>query len=292
MKYVWFVLFFSVLIFSGCGKDGLLEDNDIDDNYLANKYPPLPPGETSPDAVVARLEKYLSQKDFENFFQYRFGTDKWAEIAKDHHQILLPDRHDYYSYDNFKRAVWELAYFVYEIEYRIESWNNAPGYSWRSTVTNKATNVTTVIYEEPEFYEPWNTVKPILKVTVDYGSFLGEGSDNDRSREIAGVLANFVQETSGGTGGNPGQPGYVPLDRETKGLFHNEEMGLVGDTSGAYVQESADWPPQPGHSYHGRGPKQISYNFNYGLCSAIIYGDKMVLLKNPELIVEQNPPGG
>lgn len=36
--------------------------------------------------------------------------------------------------------------------------------------------------------------------------------------------------------------------------------------------------------YYGWGPIMMSWNFNYGLFSSIIYGDKNVLLSKPEII--------
>jgi len=248
-------------------------------------FPPLPPGPTSPDAVVARLEQYLPQKDYEEIFSWRFGTENWASIMKDYHnKAVYEARHDYYSYENLKRAIYELAYLVYEIEVRDD--NGSPSsWNYRSFVTNKATGLRTVVYEEPDFMADWNLDKPIWKETVDFGSFLGEGAENDRRREIAALLANMTQETSGGSGYNPGE-------RERMGLFWNEEIGHEGSTGGAYASPHAWWPPQPGRSYHGRGPIQLSYNYNYGLFSAIVFQDKMVLLENPELLVKPNPPGG
>ena len=48
------------------------------------------------------------------------------------------------------------------------------------------------------------------------------------------------------------------------------------------------WPNQAGKQYYGRGPFQLSWNYNYGMFSNIFstssYNSKMVLLKNPELL--------
>lgn len=48
------------------------------------------------------------------------------------------------------------------------------------------------------------------------------------------------------------------------------------------------WPPQKGAQYHGRGPFQLSYNFNYGAFSNIFvestYDSKMYFLKYPEKV--------
>ena len=49
--------------------------------------------------------------------------------------------------------------------------------------------------------------------------------------------------------------------------------------------------PQPGRSYHGRGPMQLSWNFNYGQASEIIFGDAMVLLLDPNRILRDGVLG-
>ena len=44
-------------------------------------------------------------------------------------------------------------------------------------------------------------------------------------------------------------------------------------------------------SYHGRGAIQLSWNINYGRFSEFLYGDKTILLNNPELVVPQGATG-
>ena len=39
-------------------------------------------------------------------------------------------------------------------------------------------------------------------------------------------------------------------------------------------------------SYHGRGAKQLSYNYNYGQFSTAMYGDSRYLLDNPDLVAD------
>ena len=244
---------------------------------------PIPPGPTSPDAVVKRLEKYLPREAYEKIFDYRFGTDKWLTMATN--PVLIANRHDYYSYDNLKKAVYELAYLVYEIEFRTEPNGDTSHWNSRAFVTNKGTGKRTLVYEEAGFSQDQNLNKPITTTRVDFGSFLGEGSENDRKREIIALLANMTQETSGGNG-------HIPGDREKYGLFFNEEMGLEGSTGANYVDPSnAQFPPAANRSYHGRGPIQLSWNYNYGLYSAIVFQDKNVLLQAPEKLVAKDGGG-
>ena len=69
------------------------------------------------------------------------------------------------------------------------------------------------------------------------------------------MFANFAQET--GTGSWTG------------GLYHLEEGFCRGGANAnacknAYNHESWSYPPVDGEIYYGRGPLQISHNYNYG----------------------------
>jgi len=48
------------------------------------------------------------------------------------------------------------------------------------------------------------------------------------------------------------------------------------------------WPNQPGQQYYGRGPMQLSWNYNYGQFSNVFaissYNSKMELLKDPDRV--------
>ncbi|KAH0722855.1 hypothetical protein KY290_006617 [Solanum tuberosum] len=54
-------------------------------------------------------------------------------------------------------------------------------------------------------------------------------------------------------------------------------LGCPGD----YCTPSSQWPCAPGRKYFGRGPIQISHNYDYGPCGRAIGVD---LLNNPDLI--------
>lgn len=79
----------------------------------------------------------------------------------------------------------------------------------------------------------------------------------------------------------------------TQALYWVQEIRCNGtnDPSCDYKQGGwADdaWPSQPGKQYYGRGPFQLSWNYNYGRFSNIFapsnYNSKMYLLENPELV--------
>lgn len=50
------------------------------------------------------------------------------------------------------------------------------------------------------------------------------------------------------------------------------------------------WPPQEDAQYFGRGPFQLSYNFNYGQFSNVFvesrYDSKMYFLEHPEKVAQ------
>lgn len=71
-------------------------------------------------------------------------------------------------------------------------------------------------------------------------------------REIAAFLGQASQETNG-----------AALDAYTGGLCYTEEGGST-PTLASYCVPSTQYPCAAGKSYRGRGPLQLSYNFNYG----------------------------
>lgn len=89
----------------------------------------------------------------------------------------------------------------------------------------------------------------------------GFGQQGDlatRRREVAAALANFSHETGG--------------------LFFVREIARpVLCDAASQIQ----WPCAPGQSYFGRGPIQLSWNFNYGPAGQFL---GLNLLANPELV--------
>lgn len=65
-----------------------------------------------------------------------------------------------------------------------------------------------------------------------------------------------------------------------------------GAQSLPYCVETPDYPCYPGAKYFGRGPIQLSYNYNYGPFSeAWFNGNKSVLLTNPDLVGQNGVTG-
>jgi len=102
---------------------------------------------------------------------------------------------------------------------------------------------------------------------------------------LAGIFAHWGQET--------GKRDPTDGDFWTQALYWVQEIRCNGtnDQSCNYAQggwASTAWPPQAGKQYYGRGPFQLSWNYNYGAFSNVFapssYNSKMYLLENPELV--------
>ncbi len=110
-----------------------------------------------------------------------------------------------------------------------------------------------------------------------YPKFLGEGDEATQKRELSAFLANIAQETTGGWNDAPG--GYFKW-----GLVYLEEQGHPAP---AYIKQGDDrYPPVKGKKYYGRGPKQLSWNYNYGQFSQAWYGSMDTLLQHPEYLAK------
>jgi predicted chitinase len=90
--------------------------------------------------------------------------------------------------------------------------------------------------------------------------FLHEGGEVQRRRELAAFLAHLAQETGG--------------------FRYLEQLTVTR----SYSVANKEYSPVDGKEYYGRGPIQLSYNYNYGQFSDAYFGDKNVLLNNPELL--------
>ncbi len=108
-----------------------------------------------------------------------------------------------------------------------------------------------------------------------YPVFGNEGTTDDRKREIAAFLANISHET---TGGWPTAPGGA----QAWGLHFTQEVGCETGACTQYCDGSnVQYPCAPGKTYHGRGPIQLSWNYNYGFAGEAM---GLPLLTNPDLV--------
>jgi chitinase len=119
------------------------------------------------------------------------------------------------------------------------------------------------------------TYETFIEAARDWPSFGNEGERAVRLRELAAFLANVSHETTGGWATAPDGP-YA------WGLCFREEVGCGGGGCSQYCDAShPTYPCVAGQTYHGRGPMQLSWNYNYGQAGDALGVD---LLANPALV--------
>lgn len=91
-----------------------------------------------------------------------------------------------------------------------------------------------------------------------YPQFANEGALEQRKREVAAFLAHISHETGG-----------------LKYVEEQNPPSLYCDAT------NRTYPCAAGKNYHGRGPLQLSWNYNYGACGKALGKD---LLNHPELV--------
>jgi len=130
-----------------------------------------------------------------------------------------------------------------------------------------------------------------------YASFANSGVRDDDKRELAAWMGIMGQETTGGgCGTNTVQNADgtcscgatwcdgTPNGCSRWGLCFAEEQSCTG---GCPQYTSAGTISSPGKSYHGRGPKQLSWNYNYKAFSEY-YCKDLTLLENPERVASNS----
>ncbi|KAK9287401.1 hypothetical protein L1049_015820 [Liquidambar formosana] len=114
------------------------------------------------------------------------------------------------------------------------------------------------------------TYDAFINAAKSFNGFATTGDTTTRKREIAAFLAQTSHETTGGWATAPDGP-------YSWGYCYLREQG----SPGSYCVPNQQWPCAPGKQYYGRGPIQISYNYNYGPAGRAIGVD---LLNNPDLV--------
>jgi hypothetical protein len=102
------------------------------------------------------------------------------------------------------------------------------------------------------------TYEGLIAAATKFPAFACQGDATTKAREVAAFLGNVALET-----------GH---------LVHIEEQSPQGDYCKA---DDLTFPCEPGKTYIGRGPLQLSWNYNYG---AAAFALQRPLLKQPELV--------
>ncbi|XP_057422775.1 chitinase 10 [Lotus japonicus] len=119
------------------------------------------------------------------------------------------------------------------------------------------------------------TYESYIQASKCFPAFGATGSLTTRKREIAAFLAQISHETTGGWATAPDGP-YA------WGLCFKEEVSPQSDYCDSTNKE---WPCYPGKSYKGRGPIQLSWNYNYGPAGKALGFDG---LRNPEIVTNSS----
>lgn len=106
------------------------------------------------------------------------------------------------------------------------------------------------------------TYQGLVDAVNSYAGFATTGDETARKREVAAFLAN--------------------VNHETGGLYYIEEINK-GDYCGN--AGSAGCQCQPGKKYYGRGPLQLSWNYNYGTAGKAL---NLPLCTDPDLIARDS----
>ncbi|KAJ3230834.1 hypothetical protein HDU81_004224 [Chytriomyces hyalinus] len=145
--------------------------------------------------------------------------------------------------------------------------------------------------------DPSYTYTNFLKSVGFFAGFCDtyEGKDSDAicKKILSTLFAHFAQETGAHDAG-------LPIPEWRQSLKYVREMSCTENNtiSGCYYNNDCTNPafnkifpcgsgPSNGYlAYFGRGAHQLSYSFNYGPFSEVIYGDPKVLLNNPALVAD------
>jgi len=114
------------------------------------------------------------------------------------------------------------------------------------------------------------TYDAFLAAAAAYPAFGTTGSTETRKREVAAFLGQTSHETTGGWPSAPDGP-------YSWGYCFKQEQG----SPGSYCDPKPEWPCASDKSYYGRGPIQLTWNYNYGQAGRAIGVD---LLNNPDLV--------
>ena len=141
----------------------------------------------------------------------------------------------------------------------------------------------------------WATAFPIANALYTYESFLqgvakfpkfcnennlGTTAEMACKKELATVFAHMGQETGKR---DPSLGGFW-----TQALYYTTEISPPHGYNSYDWDNHVKWPNYPGMAYIGRGPLQLSWNYNYGQFSNIYsnrgYDAKLELLEDPTLV--------
>lgn len=184
---------------------------------------------------------------------------------------MFPKRDQFYTYQGLVDAVQAVAGVKIKLERRVGLNYDAPQVSrWDGSQW-------VVMYAHVDFNQSWNLSKPITSEEVDFGEFLRVGTQDQIKEELMAFLAQASHETTG----------RAPSDPMNGGLYWNEELSFQNGGIGYTSSNDPNFQPVSGQSYHGRGPFQISYPYNYGKFTYEVFGNSEGLT-NPAMVLRDS----
>lgn len=210
------------------------------------------------------FEELVDSAFYEELFPHRYSKDP-------EYQPAGPDG-DFYSYSAFRDAAEEMKKFKAIIYTK-------PGAGGDKVKVTYSDGSTHTYYSIGGYEDHLGTE---TSSNVDYADFLNEGAYEIILEELVAFLAHIASETTGGGDA-------MPDGRWAWGLLNIHETGMSESTtsSGYTVPNHSIYPSAANQSYHGRGPKQLSWNYNYGQFSDFVYKDGSVLVNNPNKVAQE-----
>jgi hypothetical protein len=109
------------------------------------------------------------------------------------------------------------------------------------------------------------TYSGFASAAAEFPGFCGSGTADDKKRDAAALFAHTIQETG------------ASVSDPTTGLWHITELNQSQYCDTARTE----FPCAGGQLYFGRGPLQLTWNYNYGTAGAAL---GLPLLTNPGLV--------
>lgn len=216
-------------------------------------------GGSCPDGDLGCYNHFGSEVILES--EWQTVTVTWAEMIQGNWGIMVPAGYDKAAHIlavNFAPLENTKGYdfTIDDVEFTSVGGGNCGDLVSESTFNS-------LFPSRSSFY----TYAGFVSAAEKFPAFCGEGSEEDRKRDAAALFAHTIQETAS----NVTDP--------TTGLYHVEEIAM-----GAYCDAArTDFPCAGGQSYYGRGPLQLSWNYNYGTAGLAL---GLPLLAQPGLVAQ------
>ncbi|WJX85239.1 Chitinase 10 [Trifolium repens] len=175
------------------------------------------------------------------------------------------------SFSLISQVFFCFTIFIYSTSLGVESWGT-PIIPISSLITKSLYD--SIFLHKDDTACPAKNFYPyqsFIQASKYFPQFGTTGCLTTRKREIAAFLAQISHETTGGWDTAPDGP-------FAWGLCFKEE---ISPQSNYCDSTNKDWPCFEDKSYKGRGPIQLSWNYNYGPAGKALGFDG---LKNPEIV--------